>query len=402
MNDLENRLGDALDAAARTVPDTATGPGLGLSPTPRPVRRVVVVAIAAAAVVVAVAVPLAIRGSVDRGANPAGTGCPNPSPVEPSLPTSGGTAPYDGQEWADKLPAGPPPKVPYLVTSSGKGGYLQDGNRRIALATGQRLEFMGRAGCDWLVLRGGIGADREIAILRPDGSLRQYGRTTTAAAISPDRTKIAYVPSGTGHIVVVDLDSGRVINQLDVPAKTGAFVWTDGGIWYADEDHYHEYAHVWQPGSEPRKLTHDADEFLPVPGSPDLVVLGETQNGTCVDVLRLTPAALDRVMRHCGGTNNDEDDDGLVSPDGKLLITRGGKAYRIPENTATALDVRPSRTSLGPVAWEDDRHVLLETNIGSDNTTGRQTLVRCDAISGSCERIYDAQRGSELVIAELR
>lgn len=394
MNDLETRLGDALHAAARTIPDTAAGPGLHLSPAPRPVRRTVIVAVAMAAVIAAVAVPLIVRNTTDRGSDPVGTGCANPSPVTPSLPTTGGTVPYDGQEWADSLPAGPPPRVPYLVRPSGTSGYLQDGDRRVPLPAGRTVELVGRAGCDWVVLGGAIDAAvREVSVLRPDASLVRRGAAARMAALSPDRTEVAFVAAGTTTITVVRLDTGRVVDQLDdVPAGSATSAWGSGGIWYSD-DNYHEYAHVWQPGNAPRKLTHDADEFLPVPGSPDLVVLGETGNGSCVDVLKLTPTALERVLRHCG----ENEKDGLVSPDGTILMTFGGKAYRIPGDTRTGPDL--SRYPwFSPIAWEDGTHVLLEALAGRSDGTGRQTIVRCDLISGSCERIYDAPRTTEVTI----
>lgn len=396
MNDLETRLGDALDAAARTVPDTATGPGLQLAPAPRPVRRIVVVAVAAAAVVAAVVIPLAVRNTTDRGTNPVGTDCSNPTPVEPALPTSDGTASYDGEQWADSLPAGPPPRVPYVVRSPGADSYLQDGRRRITWPAGKQLELIAQVGCEWLVLDGTDDSARAVSVLHADGSLTRRGEAARAAAVSPDRTAIAFVAWGTNRITVVALDSGRVVDRLeDVPAGSAAYVWSDDGIWYSD-DNYHEYAHVWQPGSAPRKLTHDADEFLPVPGT-DLVVLGETQNGTCIDLLRLTPAATETVMRHCG----ENESTGLVSPDGKILITTAGTAYRIPQNTRTGT-VQIFPPSFTPIAWEDGTHVLVQATTGTADRTGRETVLRCDALSGSCERIYDAQRGTDLVIPYLR
>jgi hypothetical protein len=332
MNALEDRLRDALDAAACTVPDHATGPGLAFDgrTAHRPVRRSLVVLGAAAAVIAAVAIPLAIQAGTERKGLPATPVCPQPSPVQPSVPTSDGTKPYFGDDWGNNLPVGPPPRIPYTLTDDTGKGYLQDGTVRIQLAAGKRVLIIGKLECGLLVNRQPLtGRGGELGVLKPDGTFVRRSAAGDAVALSPDRTKIAVVPNGSRRLSIIDVSTGEEVTGRTVDPETGAYAWTKDGIWYADEEHYHEYAFVWRPGEEPRKLTHSADEFLPRTGT-DLIVLGEVRD-RCTDVLKLSPSGdtTVKVMERCGRG----EERSMLSLDGRFLVTENGKAFRIPDNT---------------------------------------------------------------------
>lgn len=388
MNHLEDRLRDALDTAARTVPDTATGPGLAFDGrrSHRPARRTLVALGAAAAVIAAVAVPLAIQAGKDqRNGLPAGPPCPTPAPVQPSLPTSGSGLPEDAPYLG--LPAGPPPRIPYIVTGKSGPRYLQDGNVRVPLAAGKTVSLYGRAGCGWVVGRGPLGrASSEIGTLMPDGTFVRRSAGARVVAISPDHKQIAVVPEGSRRLSVIDLATGDEVTTRQVAAGTGTYTWTKDGIWYAD-DHYHEYAYVWAPGAEPRKVTHNGDEFFPRENT-DLIMLQEVPKaGTdvrCTQVLTLPPTGGTRVvMQRCG----ENDSRGTLSPDGRFLVTESGNAYSVADNTSR----RAWPATLGPlarpVAWDDAQHVLLSDNLQAGKE--RRTIVlRCDVTTASCERIY--------------
>lgn len=396
MNALEDRLRDALETAAGTVPDTATGPGLALEGrrTHRPARRTLVVLGAAAAVVAAVAIPLAIHAGKDqRDGLPAGPVCPTPSPVQPSLPTSGSAFPEDGAYL--KLPPGPPPQIPYIVTGKSGPRYLQDGDVRVPLAAGKRVSLYGRVGCGWVVDLGPLGRKGgDIGVLKPDGTFERRSASARAVAISPDRTQIAVVPEGSRRLSVIDLGTGDEVTARQVAAETGAYTWTKDGIWYSDEG-YHEYAYVWAPGAEPRKVTHNGDEFFPRENT-DLIMLQEVPKaGTdnrCTQVLTLPPAGGTRVvMQRCG----EEDSRGTLSPDGRFLVTESGTAYSVVDNTSR----RAWPATLGhlarPVAWDDAQHVLLKETLEGDGKR-RTVVVRCDVLTSACERVYFANGEDEL------
>lgn len=401
MNDeLQTRLRDALDAAARTIPDHAPAPGLPVSPPERhrPARRTLIALGAAAAVLLVVGVPIAARNLTRDTPGPALAPCPEPTPTTPVLPNR---PKQDGvMDWSDGLPAGPPPTAPYTLTDTKGAGYLQDGGIRLALPSGQFVRIVERLGCDWLVLR---GQDRwsgraDVGVLSPAGEFRQLGRTDDRATLSPDGAQVAYVPRDRSEVVIADVATGRQLDRLAVPAKTYVLAWNPDGIWF-DRPETEGDASVWKPGAEPREVRHDGHDFHMYRSTDRMVVQpSSSTSDRCVRVVTLeSDGRLTEVMRRCG-----QDREAILSPDGNLLLTGDGKAYRVPANTPTALSVPsdPVPQLYPNGVWEDNTHLLLEANIGGDNAGGRYVLVRCDAVTGDCERIYDDSRRLNLQLAE--
>jgi hypothetical protein len=392
MNDLETRLRDALDAAARTVPDHATGPGL--EPDDHSSRhRMLVAFAAAAAVVAAIAIPLGIRAvSTDRTAAPA---CPAPVTTGPAtLPSSPSGEPVEG--WSDTLPAGAPPRVPFTV--DGPDGYLQDGTVRVPLEAGKDVYPIARLDCGWLVRRSVAGRHdgNEIGVLLPDGRFAARAIGTDVAAVSPDRTQVAV--GAADRTMVLDVESGREVASTPVPHGALPGFWTADGIWIG----YGREATrllLWQPGSPLREVRWVGGDVFPIRSGRLLIA---PEDRPCVKVLALTPAnALETVMQRCAEHLNG----GSLSPDGRILVTRDGRAYRVPQNTSTRLNAPRNlwlgADSFGAGVWEDDTHLLLEAAIGENNATGRQVVIRCDAVNGRCERLYDADRSREIHLPDL-
>ncbi|HZO67168.1 MAG TPA: hypothetical protein VFB74_19380 [Kribbellaceae bacterium] len=403
--DLESRLRDALHAAAKTVPDHATGPGLPMEARTAHhlLRRTVVVLATAAAVVAAVAVPFAIRAMTDRTAPVTGPVCPGPveasTPIGPATPRNTPAKSPDGKPgWSDKLPAGAPPRVPFTVTDSRGAGYLQDGTVRVRLAADQDVYVLQRLACGWLVHRSEHGPTEraEIGVLLPDGRFTGRGRGR-AAALSPDRTKIAV--ADRGRVIVTDLDTGDEVAGIPYAADAIAYAWNTDGIWIGYEFAGRYRLSLWQPGSPPRQIHWNGGDVFPV---RDGRLLLAPEDPPCIRVLRLgSTDALEKVMERCAAHLNG----GSLSPDGRLLVTNDGRGYHVPENTSTKFaaprDEWLGADWFGPRVWEDDTHVLLTATIGESNATGRLIIVRCDAVTGACERVYDADRRTELSLPPL-
>lgn len=435
MNDhLENRLRDALDAAAGTVPEHATGAGLATSAHGRPhrVRRIAVAACSAAAVVAAIATPLTIvHNRPDAELPVLAGGCPRPTAPAPSVPNR--PAPSDnGKEfaWSGTLPAGAVPKVPFTVTTQRGNGYLQDGATRVPLPTGMMVTVLGRLDCGWVVYRteaepeecSGRPKDKvgEIGLLTPDGRFTKYGRTGPAAsgscgqwansagatavkpraALSPDRTKVAFVTTsrvplvGKSTLKVVDVATGKETDRITVAEHFSVFGWNEHGIWYRSGDQ----ANRWQPGSKPRPVTDTRGGLRAFRGTDRMVRadLNSRPNQTCDQVVEPDGDGLRQLTERCdvgiGGSS--------VSPDGKLMLT-WTTTVRLPTGGATAYRMNAHGLWLSAGIWEDDTHVLVEhLALGSKGQPDRQVLLRCNAVSGSCERVYDALGPTRLKLGQ--
>jgi hypothetical protein len=181
----ETRLRDALGAAARTVPDSATGPGLeaaGGRPTTA-ARRWPLVALAAAAVVIAAAiVPYAIL---------------RPEPTRPSTQTSAAVAPppyfvgfgEGGREARvySSATGEPVATAPIRPTSPAQFGF-------VAAAANQRTFYLAALTdtCDSTILRVVLRDDGTVRDVRgvPGGNLDR--RAISSLAVSPDGRKLAF------------------------------------------------------------------------------------------------------------------------------------------------------------------------------------------------------------------
>jgi hypothetical protein len=400
---LEERLSEALDAAAHTVPDNAVPPEL-FPVEERPSERrwvpVVVGGLAVAAVVAAVAVPLAIsrNNSVPL---PADSPCASPPSV---APMSFEKRDYTDPDYADlnKLPFGPPPKVPFTMTHEDlRAGYLEDRGVRVPLEGTQQVYSIGRVMCGWVAFRhsGKQGDEAEVGVLSTDGKYRSFGKTTgDGAALSPDGSEVAYVAStgaGKASVVTVSVASGKRL--AETPAGVDAEVdgWNSHGVWLmVNRDQY--VTQVWKPGGKPVTVDTDRHQLTAYRGT-DRMLLSDQEasaSGTgapeeCVRVVTLEATnKLHTVLQECGGST------ATLSPDGKVLVADVGSVQGYLVDTGAKTSFRVSSMLLTPdheSVWEDSTHLLESAGLGTD----RQVTLRCDVLTGSCERLQDGpQQGA--------
>jgi hypothetical protein len=398
---LEERLSEALDAAARTVPDNAVPPELFPTEQPASERRwvpVLVGGLAMAAVIAAVAVPLAI--SREHSAPPAGSLCPS-SPAVDALT-------FEKREYTDpdypelnKLPFGPPPSVPFTMARDVDlhGGYLEDRGVRVPLMDGQQVFSIGRVECGWVAYRqsGRSGDAAEVGVLSTDGKYRSFGPVTgDGASLSQDGSQLAYVAptsKGKASVVTVSVASGKRL--ATTPATTNAEVvgWNSHGVWFmGNRDKY--VTEVWKPGGKPVTVATDGRQLTAYRGTDRMLLSDQsvaTDNSAeqCVRVVTLEPTnKLSTTLEECGGTM------GTLSPDGQVLVADDGdsvQAYLVDNGSRTSFRVSSMLVSADHEAvWEDSTHLLNSAGLGTD----RQMTLRCDVMSGACERIQDGpQKG---------
>lgn len=392
---LEERLSEALDAAAGTVPDNAVPPEL-FPAQPAAQRRwtpVLAIGLAMAAVVTAVAIPIAISRS--RSAPPAASVCPVPPDVD--------ALSYDQQEYTgteygelDKLPFGPPPKVPFVMAKDAgmDGGYLEDLGVRVPLRDRQQIYSIGRVDCGWAAYRHrGTGEQPEIGILSTDGTFRSFGRMTgEGASLSPDGSLLAYVAPGAGNkasVVTVSVATGKRLAATPTSTVTEVAGWNDHGVWFLPDGEKY-LTKVWEPGSAPVTVDTGKHRLTAYRGTermlltdPEPVYTNDNAD-LCVRVVTLDTAnKLQTLLEKCGGAG------GTLSPDGRVLLAETGttaQGYLVETGAKTSLSV--SSVIVMPdyeAIWEDAAHVLSATVLGS----GRQFTARCNVLTGACERIQD-------------
>jgi hypothetical protein len=407
---LEERLSEALDAAAGTVPDNAVPPELFTAKTAaqRQWTPVLAIGLAMAAVVTAVAIPLAI--SRNRSAPPpAASVCPEPPAVE--------ALNYEKREYAgsqygelDRLPFGPPPRVPFVMAKDGpvNATYLEDLGVRVALPDRRLITSIGRVGCGWAASRlTGIDGDPpEIGVLGRDGKFRSFGRMTgEGASLSPDGSRLAYVApmaGGKASVVTVSVASGKRLAATPAPTTTEVAGWNSHGVWFLpDEAKY--LTKVWQPGSAPVTVDTGKHQLTAYRGTDRMLltdpepVYSNAGNDACVRVVTLgTANKLQTVVEKCGGAG------GTLSPDGRVLVAETGttaQGYLVETGAKTSLSV--SSTIVTPdyeAIWEDPVHVLSAASLGSSD---RVFTTRCNVLTGACERIQDGPESVSIVGPDL-
>jgi hypothetical protein len=402
---LEERLSEALDAAARTVPDNAVPPELFPAEEPSSERRwvpVLVGGLAMAAVIAAVAVPLAISRE-HSAPPPAASLCPA-SPAVQALNFE--KRQYTGSDYPDldKLPFGPPPEVPFTMARDVdlNGGYLEDRGVRVPLKDGQQVFSIGRVDCGWVAYRqsGKSGDAAEVGVLSTDGKYRSFGSSTgDGASLSQDGSQLAYVaPTSKGKASVVTVSVATGKRLAETPATTNAAVvgWNSHGVWFMrNRDKY--VTQVWKPGGKPVTVATDGHQLTAYRGTDrmllsDQSVPADNQNESdlCVRVVTLEPTnKLSTTLEECGGTM------GTLSPDGQVLVADVGgsvQGYLVDNGSKTGFRASSMLVNAGhETVWEDSTHLLDSAGLGMD----RQMTLRCDVISGACERIQDGpQKGT--------
>jgi hypothetical protein len=392
------------------VPDNAVPPELFPTDERSSAERrwvpVLVGGLAMAAVIAAVAVPLAI--SREHAAPPAGSLCPTPPTVEA---LNFEKREYSDPEYAElnKLPFGPPPSVPFTMARDGdlSGGYLEDRGVRVPLLDGQQVYSIGRVDCGWAAYRqsGRSGNAAEVGVLSTDGKYRSFGPATgDGASLSQDGSELAYVaPTGKGAAAIVTVSVATGKRLAATPATTNAEVvgWNSHGVWFMS-NRDKDGTQVWEPGGKPVTVDTDGHQLTAYRGTDRMLLSDQSSPADnnsanlCVRVVTLEPTnKLATTMQECGGTG------GTLSPDGQVLVTDAGgstQAYLVDTDTKTGFKVSSMLVTADHEAvWEDSTHLLNSAGLGTD----RQMTVRCDVISGACERIQDGPQKDVPVGPEL-
>ncbi|MEU0089047.1 hypothetical protein [Kribbella sp. NPDC006257] len=387
---LEQKLTEALDAAARTVPDTAEPPPV-LSPTPRR-RPLLIAALAAAAVLAAVAVPVLISHNDDKGQVTGGI-CPAPPAVQLLKIQQQNVKP--DFENLNEMPFGSAPKVPFTMAKDAKsgGGYLEDLGVRVPLENGLRYSTIGRTACGWVVLRGGVAdyTKAEIGRLSTSGEFTSFGQLTgDGMFLSPDGTELVYVSpakNGTARIRVVEVATGKEAASYPTDPKTEVVGWNPAGIWFEPAREATRTS-LWNPGSDPVPIDTLKHRLTAYRGTDRMLLSDQVSNGAdnCVRVVVLDESHRLRTLQQKCGSGK-----GSLSPDGKVLLTEGDttEAYLVDTGARTRLHASPLLVGADySMLWDDQTHVLSRGGIGND----RVVTLRCDVISGICERISDGLR----------
>jgi hypothetical protein len=407
---LEERLSEALDAAAHTVPDNAVPPELFPGEESSSERRwvpVLVGGLAMAAVIAAVAVPLAIsREHSAPEQPPAGSLCPTPPAVQ--------ALNFEKQEYNDpdyaelnKLPFGPPPTVPFTMARDADlhGGYLEDRGVRVPLQDGQQVVSIGRVGCGWAVFRQSGSEVAEVGVLSTDGKYRSFGPVAgDGASLSQDGSQLAYVApagKGTASVVTVSVATGKRLGATPATANAEVVGWNSHGVWFM-RDRDKDLTQVWRPGGKPVTVDTDGYQLTAYRGTDRMLLsdqpvpAGSNSAKLCVRVVTLGAGSkLNTALQECGGTG------GTLSPDGQVLVTDAGgsaQGFLVDTGTKTGFEVSSLLVTADHEAvWEDATHLLNSAGLGTD----RQMTVRCDVMSGACERIQDGPQTGVPVGPEL-
>ncbi len=405
---LDQRLTDALDAAARTVPDDAVPPAdlASVRRTQGSVRRtrpVLVIALAVAAVVAAVAVPAVVSRNDDRGKVATGT-CAAPPAVEPlTYSRKNGTKPATPA--LDKLPFGEPPRVPFTMAPNleGSGGYLEDLGVRVPVEKGFTYFSLGRVDCGWIVarLRYGPGGELVMGRLDTSGTYSSFGPVTgDGMSVSPDRSEVAFVApteGGQARVTVRKVATGKETASWPTDPEAEVLGWNGDGIWFMPRNERTQ-TRVWRPGADPVPVDTEGRR-LAAYRTTDRILLSDPEQtgedgqgrGPCVRVAELDGTRLKTLREQCGSSA------GALSPDGKILVAEGAAVQAVVVDTGakTRLKLSPQHFHADyPGIWEDDTHLLGRMGLGAtgNGIATRDVMLRCDVVSGSCERIKDGPR----------
>ncbi|MCW2792620.1 MAG: hypothetical protein JWO76_1718 [Nocardioides sp.] len=334
----------------------------------------------AAAVVVVVAAgvvgPRLVISSDPTGGSPmTDSEHPDPTSAVPVLPGV----------WAQSLPVGEAPDVPYL-----SGTTLHLPGTTVELdATGAGLVGDTVAGAVLLLeheTRRPYSFTSEYVVVSDSGAVTPLGTGHVAHVqeelVSPDGTMFA---SDAG---VVSMESGSVVAALPAGA-TALDAWTSAGILYlGPRGHYY----LWSPerGRGP----------APVEGFPGSYAegsdVGLRRDGGCTEVVRLgDDAGVEVLHRLC-----DMPDALTVSPTGDWVLTMDLQIVDARTGEVRPLGDAPLEVHVSNDAyWEAEDELLVSVPLAAPAVidehgvrTRRESalLVRCGVVTGSCERVTDA------------
>ena len=246
--DVERVLRDELHAGAvsERLPERVLTDSLALGR--RAVRRRRRQAVTGTAAGLALVVGLVAATARDGGSGPEPAPAittPTTTPTEPATVAPGA--------WANSLPLGAPPEVPYLA---GTAVIQPDGTRVETGGTGVGVIGLSVAG---LVLLVEDEVDEQgqpyswssrYVLVTNDGELRDLPVSTLVAdgaqeaVVSPDGTRF------TGGAEVLDVRDLSVVGQVPEAADI-LIAWTSSGILYGAG----RRSYFWSPGGQPREVT---------------------------------------------------------------------------------------------------------------------------------------------------
>ncbi|MFT4288702.1 hypothetical protein [Nocardioides sp.] len=277
--------------------------------------------------------------------------------------------------WASRLPAGPPPEIPFLV---GTSLHLPDGS-----ALDLDLDQAGLVGTvtGGTLILAQTSSDplrTEYQIISPDGQARTLPAESSdhyvqEALVSPDGTLFADGPD------VIDLATGQVIASL--PADANILIhWTSVGIVYGTD----QRAALWNP------LTGAATDLGPYPGKFGLGSDSFVRwRKGCSIVSTVTADGLSEKGRLCGTRLLTASNDGntWVSQQMDVLDTQGTQ-----HETRGTLSGFPPDAKIHPIEetdWVSPEEFLMSMS----NQNGTQSVViRCNVDTLTCTRathVYD-------------
>lgn len=392
---LRTQLAEVADGLAR--PD-ASVPGLERAGRhERTRRRTTLVGVGAAAAVLVVIAGVSI---------PKLAGDAVPQPTTPTAPTSPATPQQPGS--LDDLPVGDASKVPWW-----QGGVLHAGDtavdtplREIRYAGGTTI--VGRpdfeAGSEWFLLAG----DRLTPLVSSGGLLEPV--------ISADGRTIAWsdpVADTTRRLVAYDVASRSEVGSMDVTVHptccdAGGEIFIngidlDGRVVYSALG---EPARIWTPGGADIEVSGVEGSLLDNevwPGG----VMWQGRGVSSFDLPGVYGAVDENGGVHRVGTV-ETDQLGTWSPDGTAYVYPGQAdgttmvkvgltdvwVERIDTGERTRL-LLPAERAFEIVAWETPTTVVLQTrnDFGEKPPEGEShglaALVRCDTVTGVCERTGD-------------
>jgi hypothetical protein len=360
-SDVERVLRDELHARAvsERLPERVLTDSLALGRRAVRRRRRQAVTGTAAGLALVVGLVAATGRGGDDGPEPAPaitTPTTTPTPTEPAAVAPGA--------WANSLPAGAPPEVPYLA---GTTVIQPDGTRVETGGTGVGVIGLTVAGLVLLVENEveeqgqPYSFTSRYVLVTNDGEVRDLPASTLVedsaqgAVVSPDGTRFT---SGAEILDVRDLSVvGQVPDAADV-----LVAWLPAGILYSAG----RRSYVWPEGGKPREVAAYPGVF------PNGTDVGIDDCG----VVWLT-TSVSTPLSEC------RDDLRSVSPTGRWSLTNDLRLVEIATGDSRYLaggPVRPVPDANDKVHWDGDGTLLFP--VGA-------LLVRCDAATAMCERATD-------------
>lgn len=323
----------------------------------------------------------------------------------------------DGLAWARSLPQGDPPGLPFF----GEGGLWMGGQMYDTLGDEVNHGYPPRwVSGGWLVVTGHDEEQHGLAVMAPDGSLRELpGGTfvegvfdTRSAAVSADGRRVAF------RDLVVDLDTmdwTRVPHQPDGEVDADNYAteikiigFTRDGLVFQGAPYEDGFGTTWllrDDGTtapvEPPEDSHISDT-----DTADVAVrfdYSDDDTDTCMTTYRLRGTAWEEWRSGCLGEPLGE---ALgVSPQAEWLITDDlPRVWSIADGQWYHLDMPAGigRAQLdaqrGGAVWESDDKILLPFADRWSGPTAPEPsfvqhvqVVRCSVRTGDCERAGDEQ-----------